>query len=817
MDMFNILLQYRKSWLYDIPRVIFSWIDRGVYWLIARLYNLIVDLAYIKVFDNQTLGDFYTKVYGLLSIVMLFKVTFSVVSYILDPSKMSDKQQGFGKIITNILVMFVMLISCPTAFNMLYQAQDAILSDNIIPNFIFGDDATTTNSTGHVILLADADTCNGWFKYSNVKNLDFNTFGVNAWRTSNTGDYIAMMIFRPFFSLGDTNVASNMGMPLESAYPMPANAFCIGSSYITSTGESDPTTGILNINSMQIPGNGVIDFEVEYKDFSSENFVPVREGTVSKMLNYVNDYHAAYNTSNDFYYIDYKFFVSTAVGVYVALMFLTLAFDIAVRAVQLSFLQLIAPIPIISYIDPASGKNGTFSKWIKNVGKTWASLFIRLFAIFFAVFVISKIDENLIANSFEGTGKTPESSDFFIVLFITIGALMFAKKLPQLIEELVPGMKMGKMQLNPFKKIADEAVGGKFVLGQVAGAAAGAAAGATNFAHRTGQMFNKNNYKNADGKYTTWSVLGGLGKGVGRTIGSTIAGQASAGFRAWTKTAKDGKIGTNIVQGHQSAMYAKVQREDNRRKGGSIGGSMKADLQRYAGILNDGQREYLRAAELDQIIKNEQDELDTQKRAMEQDKKARLEPYTQYANYASKIKDIIDNDSDVKDAQKKYEEAKASGNRHQIELWSRGLKSAKETASIRILRDNQEARAYVQRMEELRNQNDSLKASDYDYIKSDGSFNSGSINNTKSQERIISLDYEDRERAFAQRQAEIEAMKHTEEYIRTHQEVTPAKTDNASRHVQTGSGQPAGWPCNPHGPRDPEQRSGHRRPRPARR
>lgn len=752
MSMFNILLQYRGSWLYDVPRIIFAWIDRGIYWLIARLYELIVDLAYIRVFDDATLGDFYTRIYGLLSIVMLFKVTFSVISYILDPSKMSDKQQGFGKIITNILVMFVMLISCPVAFDMLYEAQDAILSDDIIPNFIFGDNGVSSTEEEYPIVVADSKMCAKWDQY--IDSFEFEKDDeVKPWNAASKGDYIAMAIFRSFYGLGDPDVAIENDTELDYG-----------------------KEGYTAANWCVSKNKGGYNILIENSD-------------VSKMLEYVNNHHSAMNTSNDYYLIDYKFFLSTAVGVYCALMFLSLAFDIAVRAIQLSFLQLIAPIPIISYIDPASSKNGTFSKWIKNVGKTWASLFIRLFAVFLSVFVISKVDSAMITNSFENTGKTPESTEFFIMLFIIIGALMFAKKLPQLIEELIPGMKMGKMQLNPFKKIADEAVGGKMLLGAGAGAIAGAAAGATNFAHRAGNMLNFDNYRNASGRFTAGSVLGGLGKGIFRTAGSTIAGQASAGFRAWSKTAKDGKVGSGIVHGHQTAMYAKLLREDNRRKGGTWYGSLAADLHRYTGTLNAGQREILRAAELDQEIKERQDALDLEKRNLEQDKRSRLEPYTQYSNYAQKLKDIIDNDSEVKNAQKKYEEAKASGNRHQMDLWSEGLKSAKKSASVRILRDNQEAQQYIQRMEQLRTQNDTLKSSDYNYINSDGSFNSDSINNTKTQERIIGLDYEDREREFARRQTQIEAMKHTEEYIRTHEEVTRAKTDNASR-----------WPTGPQQP-----------------
>lgn len=441
-NVFNILLQFRGNKLYDIPRIIFSVIDKGVYALIGSVYDLIIDLSYIRIFSDDVLAGFYSKVYGLLSIIMLFKITFSVVSYILDPSKMSDKQQGFGKIITNILVMFVMLISCPVVFELLYDAQSAILSDNIIPNFIFGssEEGASASDGTDPIKVADAEICAKWSPYINNYEFTFNSDEVAYWTTKSKGDYIAMMVFRSFYRLGDPEETSKNLWKDETGYT------------------------VLNW--------------CKARD-KHGNDDPILNATVGKMLDYVNNEHEAEGTGG-YYLIEYNFFVSTVFGVVVAFLFISIAFDIATRSIKLSFLQLIAPIPIISYIDPASGKNGTFSKWVKEVGTTWASLFIRLFSIFFAIFAIQQIDNNMIENSFEGTGREPRSFEFFIMLFIIIGALMFAKKLPQLIEELIPGLKMGKMQLNPLKKIEEDAIGGKQIAGAVrgvGGAARGLAGG----------------------------------------------------------------------------------------------------------------------------------------------------------------------------------------------------------------------------------------------------------------------------------------------------------------------------------------------------
>lgn len=177
----------------------------------------------------------------------------------------------------------------------------------------------------------------------------------------------------------------------------------------------------------------------------------------------------------DTYLVDYKFFISTIAGIVVFLIFVSFCFDVAVRSIKMAFLQMIAPIPIMSYIDPASGKNGLLTKYAKQVGATWASLFIRLVALFFAIHIISIID---FAQITKGT-----KHGVLFPLFIVLGALIAAKQIPKWIENLVPSLKLGGLQLNPFKKVANDALGGKQMLGVGAatigmGAAAASAIGA---------------------------------------------------------------------------------------------------------------------------------------------------------------------------------------------------------------------------------------------------------------------------------------------------------------------------------------------------
>ena len=77
----------------------------------------------------------------------------------------------------------------------------------------------------------------------------------------------------------------------------------------------------------------------------------------------------------------------------VVLLLINFCMDVAVRSIKLAFLQLVAPIPIISYIDPKSGKDGLFKKWYDMCFKTYLSLFIRLLALYFAIYIKSKKSE----------------------------------------------------------------------------------------------------------------------------------------------------------------------------------------------------------------------------------------------------------------------------------------------------------------------------------------------------------------------------------------------------------------------------------------
>src|SRR5574344_1382566 len=89
---------------------LFGMIDGVVYWFISVLYNLMMDLANTEFFDSTGGISMFTRnIYILLGVIMLFKVAFSLLTYIVDPDKMTDSKNGAVSLVKNI-VIFIGLI-----------------------------------------------------------------------------------------------------------------------------------------------------------------------------------------------------------------------------------------------------------------------------------------------------------------------------------------------------------------------------------------------------------------------------------------------------------------------------------------------------------------------------------------------------------------------------------------------------------------------------------------------------------------------------------------------------------------------------------
>lgn len=201
--------------------------------------------------------------------------------------------------------------------------------------------------------------------------------------------------------------------------------------------------------------------------------------------------------------------------------------DVALRYVQLLFLQIISPIAIISYIAPK--KDGIFQKWLKQCTTTYLDIFIRLALLYFLMLVMKQF----LGHNFTSGGM---NANLFAKLFIIFALLRFLLKAPKLLEELFPKSGAASIGYGFSAKDRKGILGQAWTAGkQVAAKSAGAIAGVNRAKKgiKSGSLFNAAKDKSKFRRFVT---------GV-----NAMARSGYAGYKA----GKDGDIGNAIRAGQE--------------------------------------------------------------------------------------------------------------------------------------------------------------------------------------------------------------------------------------------------------------------------
>ena len=388
-----------NMWFQKLIIQFFFFIDKIVYNFISLIYDLLITISRTSILTQGDIAEFSDRIYKLLAVFMVFKVTFSLIMYVVNPDDFTDKAKGIGKLGSNIAISLSLLILTPYIFNLAYELQAKVLESNVLAELVMGDKG------------------------------DQNQY------LNSAGDDMAYATMSAFFS---PNLAISDLIPCS-------NLLNADGSFNT---ECETALNTLSQNSNNFDGQLV------------KNYVAgVNNQNLGLMFR--QDLALATYTDNgeEIFVMAYKPIFSTAVGVVVTLLLLTFCMDIAVRSLKLSFLQLAAPIPVISLVDPKSGKDGLFKKWYEMCFKTYISLFVRLISLYFGVWIIGKVSRGKMVDLVNGSYQT----NLFVGVFIIIGTLMFIKQLPKILEGLGIKLDGGAFTLNPLRKMEKEMLGGSIL------------------------------------------------------------------------------------------------------------------------------------------------------------------------------------------------------------------------------------------------------------------------------------------------------------------------------------------------------------------
>lgn len=210
------------------------------------------------------------------------------------------------------------------------------------------------------------------------------------------------------------------------------------------------------------------------------------------------------------------FFISMLTGIAIIVYLLFVCIDVIVRNFKLILLEVIAPIPAISYIDP---KDKIFSQWLKMFVSVYIDLFLKI--------IVIKIGVSLVKDVF----SIKASLTTFQTILYVAAIFVFIKAVPSLINKLF-GIDASASSFKEIGNVMKRGAG--MAIGGVATAVGGAISGGIAGAAVQGGGFKK------FGAAALGALTGGFTGGI-RGVGSGYSGRAF------------GALNTTIAQNAQLA------------------------------------------------------------------------------------------------------------------------------------------------------------------------------------------------------------------------------------------------------------------------
>ena len=398
-------------------------LNAGVYFLLEQMYQVFFNVASAQLFENETIKNFYGRIQLIIGVFMVFKLTITILQGIMDPDKFMNPKEGFGNFITRVVVALALLttlmpINIPNAasansfekylnnngllFGVLYSLQDRILSNNTLGRLILG---TTDNATG-VDESNDATT--------------------TAQKLDQSSRIFASTVLKSFYRI---NMKPAEGRTTDDETDRD-NWYC------NHDLDEDDKQAILIYQQLDVSTSTLLSSEMVEASCKLD-------GDGGSWAQYIPFIGGFFKTGR--YVFAFNWIVSFIVGIVFLVVLVGFTIDIAIRAIKLAVLRLLAPIPVISYIEPKSAKDGMFASWVKSLTSTYLDLFLRLAIVYFVIFLIQDMIVNGIVIGDAGGFVGPVS-----FVFIMLGLFFFAKMAPKFIKDAlgIKGMGMSNIGLS---------------------------------------------------------------------------------------------------------------------------------------------------------------------------------------------------------------------------------------------------------------------------------------------------------------------------------------------------------------------------------
>ena len=134
-----------------IFRFIAIWICVPIYKTIPKLYSIFYNIANARFFSGENATVLYNlsrNLYVLISVVMLFVFSATLLSAIVNPDVLTDKKKGVWALVKRAFFGIMMIVIIPFAFEEGYEVQKNILDNNVIEKVFVGISFNSTTTSG---------------------------------------------------------------------------------------------------------------------------------------------------------------------------------------------------------------------------------------------------------------------------------------------------------------------------------------------------------------------------------------------------------------------------------------------------------------------------------------------------------------------------------------------------------------------------------------------------------------------------------------------------------------------------------------------
>ena len=541
---------------YNVGAVLIN-IVAGIYRTVARAYNLMLSFT-VDTFSLTSNANLAAKInsiidsiYTLIAVFMLFRITVTMIQYLVDPDKISDKSMGTGKLITRVIVSIALVIAFPIIMkNVVNPLQDALLQEDSILYKLFSVDdanaasadcinninsATNAVNGGNASKIGVGELASGCsldsssFSAIDSKFDDLNLSGVKIYCNIGGEDesdescdsYLGGNYYIKYgeYSTNKNGTQRKMVLYLTTSQTE-ANQYsdALDQGYSTSqinSGISENLSELLNSDGGKFAMDIAASFSTDPIEVTNTKFIADPDG-VQRLATLVNE-----NV------IDYDTFISIICGIILVVIFLILCIEVVIRNLKLLVLQILAPIAFISYMNP---NDKVLENWFKKFIGCYLDLFFKILAIRMSIFFVSLISSTI------GGGLEK--------ILIYLGIFLFAKTVPNLISDVLGIKNMGGTFKDSMNSLKTAAFTG-------AGAVAGAGVG----------------------------LVSGMGKGA--SFGTVAGGLLGGAFRGASGGAKGGLGG--ITKGISTQKQNNISARGRNAEGGSFWGQTTSRLSNLFG------------------------------------------------------------------------------------------------------------------------------------------------------------------------------------------------------------------------------------------